>query len=162
MQNKDKQNSSHTIGVISDTHGLLRPEVYDAFHNVERIIHAGDIGSEKILQELENIAPVTAVRGNMDRDEMALKLHRTETVELKNMLLYVIHDIGRLDIDPKVSGVKAVIFGHSHKPTVHKHDGVLYINPGSAGARRFSLPVSVGLIHINSKGIRAEVVKLKV
>jgi len=90
---KDKQKASYTIGIISDTHGLLRPEVYEAFHNVEKIIHAGDIGNENILQELENIAPVTAVRGNMDRDEMALKLHRTETVELKNMLLYVIHDI---------------------------------------------------------------------
>jgi predicted phosphodiesterase len=98
----------------------------------------------------------------MDRDEMALKLHRTETVELKNMLLYVIHDIGRLDIDPKVSGVKAVIFGHSHKPTVQKHNGVLYMNPGSAGPRRLKLPVSVGLLHINSKGIKAELVKLKV
>ena len=160
--NKPEKESSCTIGVISDTHGLLRPEVYEAFHNVERIIHAGDIGSENIIHELENIAPVTAVRGNMDRDEMALKLHRTETVELKNMLLYVIHDISRLDIDPKVSGVKAVIFGHSHKPTVQKHDGVLYMNPGSAGPRRFSLPVSVGLLHINSKGIRAEVVKLNV
>ena len=161
MNSADTQKSSYTIGLISDTHGQLRPEVHEAFHDVERIIHAGDIGSENILQELETIAPVIAVRGNMDRDDMASKLKRTEIVELQDMQLYVIHDIDRLDIDPKVSGVKAVVFGHSHKPTVQKHDGILYINPGSAGPRRFSLPVSVGLLHINSKGIKAELVKLK-
>ena len=162
MNNKEKQKSTYTIGLISDTHDLLRPEVFEAFHDVERIIHAGDIGSENILQGLETIAPVIAVRGNMDRDEMASKLHRTEIVELQDMLLYVIHDIDRLDIDPNVSGVKAVIFGHSHKPTVQKHDGVLYMNPGSAGPRRFKLPVSVGLLHINSKGVKAELINLKV
>jgi len=160
MNNTEKRKSSCTIGVISDTHGLLRPEVHEAFHDVDRIIHAGDIGNENILRDLGKIAPVTAVRGNMDRDEMAFKLHLTETVELNDMLLYVIHDIDRLDIDPKVSRVKVVIFGHSHKPTVHKHNGVLYINPGSAGPRRFSLPISVGLLHINDKGIKAELIKL--
>jgi len=161
MKNTDKQQSSCTIGVISDTHGLLRPEVFKAFHHVERIIHAGDIGNEKILQELENIAPVTAVRGNMD-GEWAFNLKRTEAVEISGNLIYVIHDIARLDLDPESSGTSVVISGHSHRPSANKHKGVLYMNPGSAGPRRFKLPVSAGLLHINSKGIKAELIKLKV
>ena len=161
MGSTDKQKSSCTLGVISDTHGLLRPEVYDAFHNVERIIHAGDIGNEKILQDLENIAPVTAVRGNMDGD-WAFKLHKTEAIEVRGNLIYVIHDIARLDLDPESSGTGVVISGHSHSPSVNRHNGILYMNPGSAGPRRFKLPISVGLLHVNSKGIKAELIKLKV
>jgi len=160
MKNTEKQKSTYTIGVISDTHGLLRPEVYEAFHSVERIIHAGDIGSESILKELEHIAPVTAVRGNMD-GEWAYKLKRTEALEINGNLIYIIHDIAGLDLDPEASGTSVIISGHSHKPSAGKHEGVLYINPGSAGPRRFTLPVSVGLLHINSKGIRAELIKLK-
>jgi len=161
MNKTEKEKSSCTIGVISDTHGLLRPEVHEAFNSVERIIHAGDIGNENILQELENIAPVTAVRGNMDGD-WAFKLRRTEALEVRGNLIYVIHDIARLDLDPDSSGTNVVISGHSHRPSAGKHNGILYLNPGSAGPRRPSLPVSVGLLHINSKGIKAELIKLKV
>jgi hypothetical protein len=160
MKNTDKQKSSCTIGVISDTHGLLRPEVNEVFQHVERIIHAGDIGNDKILQDLGIIAPVTAVRGNMDGN-WAFKLKRTEALEISGNLIYVIHDIARLDLDPESSGTSVVISGHSHRPSASKHNGVLYMNPGSAGPRRFSLPVSVGLLHINSKGIKAELIKLK-
>ncbi len=160
MKKPDKQKSSHTIGVISDTHGLLRPEVYEAFQHVESIIHAGDIGSEKILEELETIAPVTAVRGNMDGD-WAFKLRRTEALEVSGNLIYVIHDIARLDLDPESTGARVVISGHSHRPSTSKHKGVLYMNPGSAGSRRFTLPISVGLLHINSKGLKAELKTLK-
>ena len=161
MNDTDTHKLSCTIGVISDTHGLLRPEVYEAFHNVDRIIHAGDIGNENILQELENIAPVTAVRGNMDGD-WAFKLRRTEALEISGNLIYVIHDIDRLDLDPDSSGTSVVISGHTHKPSASRHNGVVYMNPGSAGPERSTLPVSVGLLHINSKGIRAEMIKLKV
>ncbi len=159
MVHIDKQKSSCTLGIISDTHGLLRPEVYDAFHNVERIIHAGDIGNEKILQDLENIAPVTAVRGNMDGD-WAFKLNKTEAIEVRGNLIYLIHDIARLDLDPDASGTSVVISGHSHRPSANKHKGVLYMNPGSAGPRRFKLPVSVGLLHINEKSIKPEIIRL--
>ncbi len=160
MKNTDKQKSSFTIGVISDTHGLLRPEVFEALHHVERIIHAGDIGNENILKELETIAPVTAVRGNMDGD-WAFKLKRTEALEISGNLIYVIHDLARLDLDPESSGADVVISGHSHRPSASKHNGVLYMNPGSAGPKRFSLPISVGLLHIHSKGIKPELIKLK-
>lgn len=161
MNETDTQKSSSIIGVISDTHGLLRPEVYEVFHHVDRIIHAGDIGNENLLQELENIAPVTAVRGNMDGD-WAFKLRRTEALEISGNLIYVIHDIDRLDLDPDSSGTSVVISGHTHKPSASRHNGVVYMNPGSAGPERSTLPVSVGLLHINSKGIRAEMIKLKV
>ena len=159
MKTADKKKSSCTIGVISDTHGLLRPEVVQAFHHVERIIHAGDIGNEKILQELKNIAPVTAVRGNMDGD-WAFNLKRTEALDISGNLIYVIHDIDRLDLDPDSSGVSVVISGHSHKPSVCRRNGVLYMNPGSAGPRRFTLPISAGLLHINIKGIKAELIRM--
>jgi len=160
MTNFSRKKDTVTIGVISDTHGLLRPEVLDVFENVDRIIHAGDIGGESVLHELDHIAPVVAVRGNMDGDNWAFALKRTEAVEIKRSLIYVIHDLGRLDIDPEVSGCSVVISGHSHRPAVKKHNGVLYLNPGSAGPRRFKLPASVALLSLADERIEAEIVRL--
>jgi putative phosphoesterase len=161
MKNSAGSRPSFKIGVISDTHGLLRPEVVEVFKDVGRIIHAGDIGREFVLQELRAIAPVTAVRGNMDGEDWAFKLQRTEAIEIHDHLIYVIHDIAKLDIEPDSSGTGVIISGHSHRPSVSKHKGVLYLNPGSAGPKRFKLPISVGLLHVNSKGIRAEIIDLK-
>lgn len=149
------------IGVISDTHGLLRSEAFDAMKGVDLIIHAGDIGKEEILGELASHAPLVAVRGNMDGGGWAFRLPRNKTVVLKHTLIHVIHDIDRIDLDPAASGISAVISGHSHKPSVKKRGGVLYLNPGSAGPRRFSLPVSVALLHINGQSVKAEIVQLK-
>jgi putative phosphoesterase len=161
MKNSAGSKTSFKIGVISDTHGLLRPEVVEAFKDVGRIIHAGDIGHEFVLEELRTIAPVTAVRGNMDGEDWAFKLQRTEAIEIDDRLIYVIHDIAKLDIDPDSSDTGVIISGHSHRPSVEKHNGVLYMNPGSAGPRRFKLSVTVGLLHVNSKGIKAEIIDLK-
>ena len=151
-----------SLGLISDTHGLLRDEALDALQGCDLIIHAGDIGSPSVIDGLGAIANVVAVRGNMDRDEIAGKCPLTEIIQLNEVLLYVIHDIGRLDIDPKASGIEAVIFGHSHQPIIQKQKGILYVNPGSAGPRRFKLPVSVGKLHIKGNKLDAEIIKLKV
>jgi len=150
------------VGVISDTHGLLRPEALDAMVGVDLIIHAGDIGGEAILDDLGTLAPVVAVRGNMDREGWAYSLPLNETVALKNSLIHVIHDLSRIDLDPAASGMRVVISGHSHMPAVIQKDGVLFLNPGSAGPRRFKLPLSVALLHIRGKSVKAEVVQLKV
>lgn len=136
------------IGVISDTHGLLRPEAVELLRGSEHIIHAGDIGAPEIIPALEKIAPVTAIRGNVDTQAWARKFAETEVVELGGMFLYVIHDANALDLNPKAAGFAAVISGHSHKPLQQVKDGVLYFNPGSAGPRRFKLPISVGQLHI--------------
>src|SRR5690606_1840984 len=128
------------IGVISDMHGLLRPEAKAALGECDAIIHAGDIGKPDVLDELAEIAPVTAIRGNVDK--WAVDLPDTEVVEIDGRYLYVLHDLKRLDLDPKAAGFDAVIFGHSHAPSVQTRDGVLYLNPGSAGPRRFKLPIA--------------------
>jgi len=151
-----------TLGIISDTHGLLRDEAVDALQDCDLILHAGDIGAPSVIDDLGAIANVIAVRGNMDRDEIAGKFPLMETIQLKEVMLYLIHDIGRLDLDPGVSGIKAVIFGHSHEPVIHKQDGILYVNPGSAGPRRFKLPVSVARLHVKGKKLDAELITLKV
>jgi hypothetical protein len=150
-----------TLGIISDTHGLLRDEAVDALQDCDLILHAGDIGAPSVIEELSAIAHVVAVRGNMDRDEIAGKFPLTETIQLKEVLLYLIHDIGRLDLDPGVSGIQAIIFGHSHEPVIHKQDGILYLNPGSAGPRRFKLPVSVARLYVKGKKLDAELITLK-
>ena len=153
--------NSYTVGIISDTHGLLRPEAVDALQGTDFIIHAGDIGKAAIIDELSTIAPIVAVRGNMDNEDWAYKLKRSEIVEKNNILLYVIHDIGRMDLDPAVSDIRVLISGHSHRPSTGSHKGVLYINPGSAGPRRSKLPVSLALLHINGKSLDAQIIKLK-
>jgi uncharacterized protein len=150
------------VGVISDTHGLLRPEVISAFEGVSLIIHAGDVGRPAVLETLGNIAPVVAVRGNTDRDAWAFRLPLTEVVEVAGISLYVLHDLCRLDLNPAASGFNAVINGHTHEPLIKKKDNVVFINPGSAGPRRFTLPVSIALLHIRNNSLKAELVTLKV
>ncbi|HET9840027.1 MAG TPA: metallophosphoesterase family protein [Candidatus Angelobacter sp.] len=150
------------IGIISDTHGLLRPEAVEFLRGSEHIIHAGDIGSPEIVPALEKIAPVTAIRGNVDVQPWARRFAETEVVELGGSQIYVIHDGNALDLNPKVAGFAAVISGHSHKPAQSTRDGVLYFNPGSAGPRRFSLPVSIGRLEIGAGGIQGRLHTLNI
>ncbi len=157
-----KTDNSFTVGIISDTHGLLRQEAVDALQDADFIIHAGDIGKFLIIDELNSIAPIVAVRGNMDNESWAYQLKRTEIIEKNNILLCVIHDISRLDLDPAASDIKIVISGHSHMPSIGRHKGVLYINPGSAGPRRSTRPVSVALLRVRGKSLDAQIVKLRV
>lgn len=149
-----------TIGVISDTHGVLRPEARRALHGSELILHAGDIGNWEILRDLRQIAPVVAVRGNVDVQDWAKWMHETEVAECGEQSLYILHNIAELDLNPNVSGFAAVIYGHSHKPTIEWKDGVLFFNPGSAGPRRFTLPVTVGKIEIVNGELRPEIITL--
>ena len=148
------------IGVISDTHGLLRPEAAEFLRGSEHIIHAGDIGSPEIVPALQKIAPVTAIRGNVDVQPWARRFAETEIVELAGLHIYVIHDVNALDLNPKAAGFAAVISGHSHKPAQQMKDSVLYFNPGSAGPRRFSLPISIGRLEISAAGIRGSLHRL--
>ena len=152
----------HTVGVISDTHGLLRPEALAALAGVERIVHAGDIGAPDVLQALGRIAPVTAVRGNNDRERWAADIPETDVLEIGDVSLYVLHDLHELDLDPRAAGFAAVIAGHSHQPRVDERDGVLYLNPGSAGPRRFKLPISLARLTVTGPRLRAELVTLEV
>lgn len=137
------------IGVISDTHGLLRPEAVASLRGVEHILHAGDVGDVAILEELRRIAPVTAIRGNIDRSGACAQLPAIELVELGGCSIYMLHDVHELDLDPIAAGIRVVISGHSHKPLIEHKKGVLYFNPGSAGPRRFSLPISLGFLEID-------------
>jgi putative phosphoesterase len=150
----------HIIGVISDTHGLLRPEALTALAGSEMIIHAGDVGDPQILETLRAIAPVVAVRGNIDKGEWADKLPETEWVEHVGVSLYVLHDVNQLDLDPAKARLRAVISGHSHQPSIHTSQGVLYLNPGSAGPRRFKLPITVARLYVTGEKIEAERIDL--
>src|SRR5579872_418942 len=149
------------IGVISDTHGLLRPEALAAMHGANYIIHAGDIGDPKILEDLSRIAPVTAVRGNVDREAWARNLPYTNVLEVAGISIYVLHDLQQLDLKPE-GGFAAVISGHSHEPKQETRHGVLYFNPGSAGPRRFRLPVSVGELLVESGKLQSKLIELEV
>lgn len=148
------------IGVISDTHGLLRPEILKAFKGCGHIIHAGDIGDPHIIDELSRIAPVTAVRGNCDRDGWAYTLPKTETVRIGDINFYVLHDLNRLDLNPKAAGFDAVISGHTHRALLERRDGVIYLNPGSAGPKRFNLPIGAARLRAEGKSIDVEFIKL--
>jgi len=148
------------IGIISDTHGLLRPEGLEMLRGSAHIIHAGDIGAPEIVPELEKIAPVTAIRGNVDTQPWARRFPEMEVVELGGLHIYVIHDANALDLNPQAAGFAAVISGHSHQPKQETKGGVLYFNPGSAGPRRFSLPVSVGRLEIVDKKIQGTILTL--
>ena len=150
------------IGVISDTHGLLRPEAVAVLRGSEHILHGGDIDSPDVLFELAKIAPVTAVRGNVDPEEWPSKLLQTEMVELGGVGIYIIHDLSRLDLKPEAAGIRVVVYGHSHQPKMEEKNGVLYFNPGSAGPKRFNLPVSVGRMVIENGQVRGELIELKV
>lgn len=149
------------VGLISDTHGLLRPEALEALRGSRLIVHAGDIGRPEILDLLNAVAPTFAVRGNIDTQPWAVPLPATEAVEVGPHLIWVLHDIAQLDLDPTV-GFAAVVYGHSHKPAIETRAGVLYVNPGSAGPRRFRLPVTVGRLHVTDDGLRPEIVELDV
>lgn len=150
------------IGLISDTHGLLRPEALAALAGCERIVHGGDIGNRGIIVDLERIAPVTAVRGNNDREPWASSIAETERFEIRGIFVYAIHDLAELDIDPRAAGVRVVVCGHSHKPLVQERDGVLYVNPGSAGPRRFTLPIAVGELLVDGTSVSARIIELGV
>jgi len=148
------------IGVISDTHGLLRPEAMEALRGVEHILHAGDVGDPTILDSLRELAPVTAISGNVDVEGPCSRLPATEVVTLHGHTFYMLHDRHALDLDPAAAGFSAVISGHSHRPLIEWRHGVLYMNPGSAGPRRFSLPVSIGLLTIGADGLQPQLVTL--
>ncbi len=149
------------IGIISDTHGLLRPEALSALAGSDYILHAGDVGKIEILDQLADIAPVTAIRGNIDKGPLwADRLNVTEAVQLGEHWFYLVHSIDDLDIDPKAAGMNAIIFGHSHKPTVYWKDDVLFLNPGSAGPRRFSLPVTVATLDLSNGISEPEISKI--
>lgn len=148
------------VGVISDTHGLLRPEAVTALDGAEHILHAGDVGDPRILDALRAIAPVTAIRGNVDQWGECAELPATDVVELDGRLFYLVHSVTDLDINPVVAGVAAVVSGHSHKPSVEARDGVLYLNPGSAGPRRFNLPVTIAFVTVGEAGVDARIVDL--
>jgi putative phosphoesterase len=148
------------IGVVSDTHSLLRPQAVETLRGVHRIIHAGDVGSREVLLELGAVAPLVAVRGNNDHGAWARALPDTARVELGGVSIYVVHDVHDLNLDPRAAGIAAVISGHSHKPLRETRDGVLYFNPGSIGPRRFRLPISMGFLTIAGARVKAELVTL--
>jgi putative phosphoesterase len=149
------------IGVISDTHGLLRPEALELLRGSDHIIHAGDIGSPEIIPALERIAPVTAIRGNVDKAAWGRRFAETEVVEFGGLHIYVIHDLNALDLAPKAAGFAAVISGHSHQPKQEVKDDVLYFNPGSAGPRRFKLPISLGRLEIADGKIIGQILEIR-
>jgi len=148
------------VGVISDTHGLLRPEAAAALAGCDAIVHAGDIGKPEVLRGLEALAPLTAIRGNVDK--WADTLPDTAVLEIEGRLLYVIHDVNALDLDPAAAGFDAVISGHSHQPVVRQRDGVLYLNPGSAGPRRFRLPVTLAVLMVSARRLDPQIIELPV
>src|SRR5690348_10638586 len=152
--------SQWTIGVISDTHGLLRPEALALLQGSDYIIHAGDVGDPAILRKLASIAPVTAVRGNVDRERWARDLPETNVLEVGSTSIYVLHDVGRLDLNPGSAKLAAVVFGHSHRPSQEMRNGVLFFNPGAAGPRRFTLPVTIGRLRIIGTQLSAEIISL--
>lgn len=149
------------IGLISDTHGLLRPEAVAALRGVDRILHAGDVGELEILDALRKVAPVTAVRGNVDHGAVGADLPETEVIEIEGISIYMLHEIQKLDLRPEAAGFRVVVYGHSHRPSIEEKKSVVYFNPGSAGPRRFQLPVSVGKLVIHGVVVRAEVVELE-
>lgn len=148
------------IGLISDTHGLLRPEALAALQGCDHLIHAGDIGKPEILAQLQAIAPLSAVRGNNDRGAWAEDLPERLLVKFGRTAFYVLHDLAELDIDPQAQGIAVVVAGHSHKPRLEQRHGVLYINPGSAGPRRFSLPIGLAFVHLEQGRLRPELIEL--
>jgi putative phosphoesterase len=150
------------VGIISDTHGLLRPEAIAALRGSDLIIHAGDVGKPEVIDQLRGLAPLFVVRGNIDTQAWAAGLPMTECVEVGETLLWVLHDIAHIDLDPAAAGFAAVVFGHSHRPSIETRDGVVYVNPGSAGPRRFRLPVTVARAHILGREIVPEIVELEV
>jgi putative phosphoesterase len=150
------------IGIISDTHGLVRPQALEALKDVDMILHAGDIGSQDVLDTLNEIAPVVAVRGNNDKADWARSLPDWEVVEVGAVSIYMLHDVKAIDISPSGAGFQVVVSGHSHRPAVAEQRGVLYVNPGSAGPRRFTLPASLAHLHVAGEKVHAQIIDLAV
>jgi putative phosphoesterase len=148
------------IGVLSDTHGLLRPQAVEALHGCEQILHAGDVGDAAILDQLRVIAPVTAIRGNVDCTGACATLPTTEAVQIDARWFYLLHTLDELDLHPAAAGMAAVIYGHTHRPEITWRDGVLFLNPGSAGPRRFSLPIAVAIVESTPAGLEPRIVLL--
>lgn len=148
------------VGIVSDTHGLLRPEVLEAFKDVSLILHAGDIGSSEVLEDLEKAAPVVAVRGNNDKGEWANCISESEVVRAGAVSIYVLHDLNQMIRNPKPEDVQVVVSGHSHRPSIERREGVLFVNPGSAGPRRFNLPVSIARLKVQGPAVHAEIITL--
>lgn len=146
---------------MSDTHGLLRPEAVEFLRGSDFIVHAGDIGAPEVLEGLRSLAPVTAVRGNNDRGPWAEKITHSEVLQVGEVFLYVIHDIAELDVDPAAGGFRVVVSGHSHKPGIDERDGVLYVNPGSCGPRRFKLPISAAELLVEGASVQARLTELR-
>jgi putative phosphoesterase len=153
-------NNDLRVGVISDTHGLFRPEARAFLVGCDYIVHGGDVGGAQILDELALIAPLIAVKGNNDTEPWAARLRDTELIRVGNIFVYVIYNLAELDIEPAAAGVRVVVCGHSHKPLIEERDGILYVNPGSCGPRRFKLPISAGEIRVSGSAVRARIVNL--
>jgi putative phosphoesterase len=156
-----KRTFDHKIGIISDTHGLIRKSVVKSFKDVDLIVHAGDVGKPEVLETLQAIARVYPVRGNVDGGKWADNLPFTEAVKVGQVYLYVLHDVNALDLDPVAAGFNAVISGHSHIPEIEERNGVLFLNPGSAGPKRLKYPVSIAFLYINGVSMDAEIVELE-
>jgi uncharacterized protein len=155
-----KNRNNRLIGVISDTHGLIRLEAFEALKKSDLIIHAGDIGNVQVLERLRTIAPVVAVQGNTDRGDWMKDLPHSRIIEADKRLIYVIHNLHEIDLDPVASRISAVIYGHSHQPLIRIEKGVLFLNPGSAGPRRFHLPISIALIRSTDLAFEPELIEL--
>jgi uncharacterized protein len=150
------------VGVVSDTHGLLRPQAIDALRGSAMIIHAGDVGNAEVIDRLGGIAPTFVVRGNIDKGSWAARLPATELVAIGELHFFVLHEISQLELDPAAAGFAAVVFGHSHKPSIETRQGVLFLNPGSAGPRRFKLPVTVARVRVSGRRLHPDIVQLQV
>ena len=148
------------VGLLSDTHGLLRPEAVKFLRGSDFIVHAGDIGDPAVLETLRALAPVTAVRGNNDRDSWARGIAETEVLQVGEVFIHALHDLAQLDVDPAAAGFQVVVSGHSHQPRIEERGGVLYVNPGSCGPRRFKLPVAVAELSVSGKSVKAKLVEL--
>lgn len=156
----DVSDRLYLVGLISDTHGLIRPEALDALRHSDLIVHCGDVGDPSVLEALRSLAPVRAIRGNNDSGAWASSLPASDVVELGAHTLYVLHDLAELDLDPAAAGITAVVSGHSHKPVIRKKGEILFVNPGSAGPRRFTLPVTVARLTLQSGNCTAEIIDL--
>ena len=148
------------VGLVSDTHGLLRPEAIAFLRGSDYIVHAGDIGDAGVLSALEALAPLTAVRGNNDKGAWAREIPDADVLRVDEVSIYVLHDLAQLDLDPAAAGFRVVVSGHSHRPSIEERDGVLYVNPGSSGPRRFKLPVAAGELEVAGRSVRAKLVEL--
>jgi uncharacterized protein len=162
MPPRERKTDSVRVGLISDTHGLLRPEATAFLRGSDFIVHAGDIGDAKVLDDLGAIAPVTAVRGNNDRGPWVEPIAEREILKVGEIFIYVLHNLGELDLDPVAAGFRVVVSGHTHNPVIAERNGVLYINPGSSGPRRFKLPISAAELHVSGNSVQAKLIELQV